>query len=341
MWRGERSAVGRLGEWERAGRVAVQDAGEEGLCDVCVRGADGDDAEVVAALESAGFVRDADVLDTWFSSALWPMSTMGWPEPDAQAETEGLLERFNPTSVLCTARDIITLWVSRMVMFNRYFLGEGEGSEATEGRSDEATKGRGPAAPGRAPFENVYIHPVIQDGHGQRMSKSLGNGVDPLVIVHSHGADAMRFVLTKIATATQDVRLPVDLVCPHTGEAFEPVYERSPQGYLVASPVQRSPGGGGGEMVTAYGVASGSASPTAERPLARNTSTKFDEGRNFCTKLWNAARFTLMQLDGASVEPAPRVTMGELGVVDRWMLSRLASAVEDVEADLALLAPFL
>ncbi|MHC4384186.1 MAG: valine--tRNA ligase, partial [Planctomycetota bacterium] len=102
-----------------------------------------------------GFEQDPDVLDTWFSSALWPISTMGWPQPEDFPETIGLLDAFNPSMVLVTARDIITLWVSRMVMFNRYFR------------------------EGLPPFRHVYINSMIQDGHGQRMSKSLGNGVDP------------------------------------------------------------------------------------------------------------------------------------------------------------------
>ncbi|MGB1126105.1 MAG: valine--tRNA ligase, partial [Phycisphaeraceae bacterium] len=100
--------------------------------------------------EQFGYTQDPDVLDTWFSSALWPLSTLGWP-----GETDELA-KWNPTSVLCTAREIITLWVSRMVMFNRYFKG------------------------GDLPFKDVFIHAMIQDGHGQKMSKSLGNGVDPM-----------------------------------------------------------------------------------------------------------------------------------------------------------------
>ena len=122
-----------------------------------------DEAGLVAALEADGFVRDPDVLDTWFSSALWPMSTMGWPYPEDFPETQGdgsdLLTAFNPTSLLSTAREIITLWVSRMVMMNRYFLD------------------------GQLPFTDVFIHAMVQDGHGQKMSKSLGNGVDPRDII--------------------------------------------------------------------------------------------------------------------------------------------------------------
>src|SRR5690606_906051 len=124
---------------------------------------------------------------------------------------------FNPSSVLCTGREIITLWVSRMVMFNRYFRN------------------------GTLPFRDVFIHAMIQDGHGQKMSKSLGNGVDPRDIIHSHGADAMRFVLAQLATNTQDVRLGVDMVCPHTGAVFEPKWTTTPSGHRVAEPIQVSP----------------------------------------------------------------------------------------------------
>ncbi|MDF1870876.1 MAG: valine--tRNA ligase, partial [Phycisphaerales bacterium] len=130
------------------------------------------------------FTQDPDVLDTWFSSALWPLSTMGWPDALAAkdssgvADFESMLTAFNPSSVLTTAREIITLWVSRMTMFNRYFLGD-----------DHA---------GKAPFKDVFIHAMIQDGEGRKMSKSLGNGVDPLDIIHSHGADAMRFTLCQM-----------------------------------------------------------------------------------------------------------------------------------------------
>jgi len=129
-------------------------------------------------LEADGWTRDEDVLDTWFSSALWPFSTMGWPEDTPELKT------FYPGDVLCTAREIITLWVSRMVMMGQYCAGD-------------------------IPFSDVYIHAMIQDGQGRKMSKSLGNGIDPLVAIDSHGADAMRFTLASMATDTQDIRMPV------------------------------------------------------------------------------------------------------------------------------------
>ena len=225
---------------------------------ICVR--DPLDRETTSFLDACGLQRDPDVLDTWFSSALWPISTLGWPDPTAAGpEFAGMLEAFNPSSALCTAREIITLWVSRMVMFNRYFRGQDLG----------AGPGHGPV-----PFKDVFIHAMIQDGEGRKMSKSLGNGVDPLDIIASHGADAMRFTLVHMTTQTQDVRMPVE-PDPRTG---------------------------------------------------RNTSPKFDLGRNFCNKLWNAARFAIGILESpASTQPAgPR---DALALPDRWMLSRLAAGV--------------
>ncbi|MEM8495938.1 MAG: class I tRNA ligase family protein, partial [Planctomycetota bacterium] len=251
-------------------------------------------------LEAAGFERDPDVLDTWFSSALWPMSTLGWPEktPD--------LELWNPTSVLCTAREIITLWVSRMVMFNLYFLD-------------------------RLPFRDVFIHAMIQDGHGQKMSKSLGNGVDPIDIIHSHGSDAMRYTLTSMTTQTQDVRLPVDTIDPHTGETFTPKFITGPGGYKVAAPEQEHPPGSGKKMVSSYGIASGTAAPTDAMPAARNTSEKFDIGQRFATKLWNATRFALGNLADAE----PDAVGVRMSVADRWILSRTVQAVEAADKHLA------
>jgi valyl-tRNA synthetase len=129
------------------------------------------DREIIDALERYGAQQDPDVLDTWFSSGLWQMSTLGWPEKTPE------LEKWNPTSLLTTAREIITLWVSRMVMFNLYFLN-------------------------RLPFREVFIHAMIQDGHGQKMSKTLGNGLDPLDVIQTHGADALRFAMASMALST-------------------------------------------------------------------------------------------------------------------------------------------
>ena len=118
--------------------------------------------------------RDEDVLDTWFSSALWPFATLGWPEDTPE------LRAFYPTDVLSTARDIIYLWVARMIMTSLEFLDE-------------------------IPFTDVYIHSVVQAPDGRRMSKSLGTGIDPLELIDSHGADALRFGLLAMSSS-QDVR---------------------------------------------------------------------------------------------------------------------------------------
>ena len=269
-------------------------------------------------LESEGYQQDPDVLDTWFSSALWPISTMGWPDPGSFPneipEGESLLDTFNPSTVLLTAREIITLWVSRMVMFNRYFRG------------------------GTLPFRHVYIHAMIQDGHGQKMSKSLGNGVDPRDIVHSHGADAMRFIMTQIATQTQDVRMPVEMCCPHPGcgEMFEPKEITSSSGYRVADVEQTCPKCWR-KMISGYGAATGLATPTNEKPLARNSSRKFDEGRNFANKLWNVTRFALSSLANSdhSAQGLPSPGVDQLALVDRWIISRLHGTLHEVEDALA------
>ena len=262
---------------------------------------------LAAEAECAGFTQDADVLDTWFSSALWPLSTLGWPTPDAFPGMGGMLERYNPSAVLSTAREIITLWVSRMTMFNRHFLG------------------------GKVPFRHVFIHPVIQDGFGQRMSKSLGNGLDPRDVIHSHGADALRYTLLDMTTDTQDLRVPVEMIDPHSGETFTPEYTRAPSGHQVAAPVQKSPKHASKTMVSSYGATSGLATPSDAQPLARNTSSRFDIGRNLATKLWNATRFALSNAPepAASVDPATRPAL------DRWILSRVARAVQRADAALA------
>ncbi|HEX8121521.1 MAG TPA: valine--tRNA ligase [Solirubrobacteraceae bacterium] len=124
--------------------------------------------------EGDGWTRDPDVLDTWFSSALWPFATLGWPEDTPEVRA------FYPTDVLSTARDILFLWVARMVMMGLRF-------------------------PGAIPFEHVYVHSVIQAPDGRRMSKSLGTGIDPVELIDEFGADATRFGLLAMSS-TQDVR---------------------------------------------------------------------------------------------------------------------------------------
>ncbi len=141
----------------------------------------GDDVHVgIDPPDGDGWERDPDVLDTWFSSALWPFATLGWPERTEE------LGRFYPTSVLSTAREIIFLWVARMVMMGLEYMGD-------------------------VPFRDVYIHSVVQAPDGRRMSKSLGTGIDPLNVVDRDGADALRFGLLMI-TSTQDVRFSEDRI---------------------------------------------------------------------------------------------------------------------------------
>jgi valyl-tRNA synthetase len=182
------------------------------------------------------------------------------------------------------------------------------------------------------PFVDVFIHAMIQDGEGQKMSKSLGNGVDPLDIIHSHGADAMRYTLAVMTTQTQDVKMPVDTVCPYTGEMFAPKTIRTKAGHVVAAPTQKCPSDSSKEMVTSYGVASGTAKPSEDMPQARNSSPKFDSGRNFANKIWNAGRFTLGRLEGHDDGGKPvEITT----LADRWILSRLVQTIQNCDRSLA------
>ena len=126
--------------------------------------------------ETVELRRDEDVLDTWFSSGLWPLTTLGWPEDTAE------LERYYPTSLLVTGFDIIFFWVARMMMFGLHFKGE-------------------------VPFHTVYIHALVRDAKGQKMSKSKGNIIDPLELIEKYGADALRFTLASQAAQGQDVKL--------------------------------------------------------------------------------------------------------------------------------------
>lgn len=127
--------------------------------------------------------RDEDVLDTWFSSALWPFSTLGWPDKDK----EDIVNRYYPGDVLITGFDIITFWVSRMMMMGIHFMGD-------------------------VPFRDVYIHALVRDSKGQKMSKSKGNVIDPLELIGKYGTDALRFTLTAMAAQGRDVLLSEDRV---------------------------------------------------------------------------------------------------------------------------------
>jgi len=183
--------------------------------------------------EHAGKVltQDPDVFDTWFSSNLWPFSTMGWPDVD-----DPFYARHYPTDVLVTGYDILFFWVARMQMAAYEFTD-------------------------RAPFEHVMLHGLVLDEHGQKMSKSKGNGVDPLEVIEASGADALRFAMTHASTGGQDIRWD---------------------------------------------------------------ARRVDMGRTFTNKLWNAARFALMNLDGPEDAGPPE------RLADRWILARLARATDTV-----------
>lgn len=177
--------------------------------------------------------QDEDVLDTWFSSALWPFSTMGWPDNTPE------LKHYYPTSTLVTDRGIIYFWVARMVMM---------GLEIMK----------------RVPFYNVYIHGTILDELGRKMSKSLGNGIDPLLMIDKYGTDAVRFSIIVLTTEGQDIKL---------------------------------------------------------------SESKFEMGRNFTNKLWNAARFILINIIDEKPEDI-KIESKDYQFEDRWILSQLNSTVE-------------
>lgn len=237
------------------------------------------------AIPGHEITREQDVLDTWFSSALWPHSTLGWPEKTAE------LDYYYPTSVLITSRDIITLWVARMVMFGLMNVGE-------------------------IPFPDVYIHPKILDGFGEGMSKSKGNGVDPLDVMDKFGADALRFGIAYLTTETQDIRMPVEFECPYCNKLIEQTKKNRILPRVKCKYCD-------GEFSTQW------AETPEDKALPRGAvvSDRFELGRNFCNKLWNASRFALMNLEG--FEPAP-VKPEELMVEDRWVLSRLATVTDEV-----------
>ena len=189
--------------------------------------------------------QEPDVLDTWFSSGLWPFSTMGWPDNTKDLET------YYPTSTLVTGFDIIFFWVARMTMMGVHFTD-------------------------RMPFSDVYIHGLVLDENGQKMSKSKGNGIDPLLMIDKYGADALRFTLIKkVAGAGQNI-------------SFD--YDRQ-----------------------------------------KDESISVEASRNFANKLWNAARFVMMNLDGLTpneLKIAEVTESSNLEQSDRWIRSRFHQTVK-------------
>ena len=259
------------------------------------------DKPIIELLDNCGYYkRETDVLDTWFSSALWPHSTLGWPgpplpeeRPDRIAPDWEKMSYFYPTSTLVTSRDIITLWVARMVLTGLYNVGD-------------------------IPFHHVYITPKVLDGFGDTMSKSKGNGVDPLDIIERYGTDSLRYYVTSIAGETQDSRLPVANVCPHCDALVPQKQEHlGLRTKKLTCPQCKKDFRPGGPWPAD--------DPTL--PTAKQASERFEIGRNFANKMWNATRFILMNLEGYT--PGP-VKLDELPTEDRWLLSRLATTTQVV-----------
>lgn len=259
--------------------------------------------DIVALMEKLGFQQSEEVLDTWFSSALWPHSTLGWPEKTRA------LDYWYPTSVLITSRDIITLWVARMVLTGLNNMGE-------------------------VPFREVFIHPKILDGYGETMSKSKGNGVDPIDIIDKFGADSLRFGLAALTTETQDVRMPVQFECPHCQALIDQTKKNRELPRIACSKCSK-------EFSTQW------ARTDADKALPRAAvvSERFEVARNFMNKLWNAARFVLINLEGTEdggqstgattlVQSASEGNAA-LTIEDRWLLSRLATVTAGVTEALA------
>ena len=241
------------------------------------------------AVSGRKLVREEDVLDTWFSSALWPHSTLGWP--DATPE----LGYYFPTSLLITSRDIITLWVARMVLASYFNTG-------------------------KKPFENVFIHPKILDKYGEGMSKTKGNGIDPVFVMEKFGADSLRFAIAYLTTESQDVRLALDFECPHCGATVEQTKKNRTLPKILCPKCKK-------EFSTQW------AETAEDKALVRGAvvGERFEVARNFCNKLWNASRFVMMNLDGFE---SRKIDESELLLEDRWILSRLSSVVATVDSAL-------
>jgi len=204
-----------------------------------------DEPDVCGGCGHPSIQQETDVLDTWFSSALWPFSTLGWPEETRE------MKIFYPTSVLVTGFDIIFFWVARMMMMGIKFMGD-------------------------VPFKDVYIHALVRDALGQKMSKSRGNVIDPLMMMDRYGTDAFRFTLAAMAAQGRDIRLAEERI----------------EGY-----------------------------------------------RNFCNKIWNLARFTLMNLGcemwdvgcGENLPPTPHLpSPTSYTLADKWLITRLNKTIEEV-----------
>ncbi|MBE9540721.1 MAG: valine--tRNA ligase, partial [Proteobacteria bacterium] len=194
-----------------------------------------EEPKICTRCKSQNIQQETDVLDTWFSSALWPFSTLGWPDSTDELKT------FYPTSVLVTGFDILFFWVARMMMMGLHFMGD-------------------------VPFRDVYIHALVKDEQGQKMSKSKGNIIDPLVVLDSFGTDSFRFTLSVLAAQGRDIRLSE-------------------------------------ERIAGY--------------------------RNFMNKIWNAARFSLMNLKDCT---SPSIDTDTLTLADTWIMSRIGNVADEISS---------
>ncbi len=205
--------------------------------------------------------QDPDVLDTWFSSGLWPFSTLGWG-----TEEQSDYDRYYPTSTLVTGFDIIFFWVARMTMMGRHFTDV-------------------------MPFDQVYIHGLVRDENGAKMSKSKNNGVDPLVLIDEYSTDALRYTLIReVAGAGQDISLQLN----------RKLYNQRVKDRAAGK------------------------EPPAPNPGSKDNSLSesVEASRNFTNKLWNASRFVLMNLEGQTPEQLGVPNPEKLELCDRWILSR-------------------
>jgi valyl-tRNA synthetase len=250
-------------------------------------GEDEADALAHASTKPVGALKqDEDVLDTWFSSALWPFSTLGWPNAGDTREDGHVVanwtqdQQFLPSAVLVTGFDIIFFWVARMVMATQYFTG-------------------------KVPFREVYINAIVRDAEGQKMSKSKGNTIDPLDLIDGIDLES----LVKKSTAS--------LLIPQVREKVEKRIRKDyPQG------------------ITAVGTDALRFTFAALATYGRtiNFDLKRAEGyKAFCNKLWNAARFVLM-----NIESAPKAAARPVTAAERWIVARLRATLAEVEAQMKL-----